>query len=129
VYTLRADAKFSDGSPVTADDIVYSVGLSKDETVSPNTAYYWANVDKAEKTGDNEVTITLASPDVAFEWGPCAANAMWITKQSFVDAAGGDIGTPDTLLSAPARTRSPSSRPTAASSSSGSTPGGVARRR
>ncbi len=98
VYTIRADAKFSDGSPVTADDIVYSVGLSKDENVSPNTAYYWANVEGAEKTGDNQVTITLASPDVAFEWGPCAANAMWITKQSFVDAAGGDIGTPDTLL-------------------------------
>lgn len=98
VYTIRADAKFSDGTPVTADDVVYSVGLSKDETVSPNTAYYWANVEGAEKTGDNQVTITLASPDVAFEWGPCAANAMWITKQSFVDGVGGDIGTPDTLL-------------------------------
>ncbi len=98
VYTLRSDAKFSDGTPVTADDVVYSVGLSKDETVSPNTAYYWANVEGAEKTGDNEVTITLASPDVAFEWGPCAANAMWITKQSFVDANNGDIGTPESLL-------------------------------
>ncbi|MCB0997897.1 MAG: ABC transporter substrate-binding protein [Acidimicrobiales bacterium] len=98
VYTIRSDAKFSDGSAVTADDIVYSVGLSKDENVSPNTAYYWANVQGAEKTGDNQVTITLASPDVAFEWGPCAANAMWITKQSFVDANNGDIGTPDALL-------------------------------
>ncbi|MFN8022129.1 MAG: ABC transporter substrate-binding protein [Acidimicrobiales bacterium] len=98
VYTIRSDAKFSDGTPVTADDVVYSVGLSKDETVSPNTAYYWANVQGAEKTGDNQVTITLASPDVAFEWGPCAANAMWITKQSFVDASNGDIGTPESLL-------------------------------
>jgi peptide/nickel transport system substrate-binding protein len=98
VYTIRSDAKFSDGTPVTADDVVYSVGLSKDENVSPNTAYYWANVEGAEKTGDNQVTITLASPDVAFEWGPCAANAMWITKQSFVDANNGDIGTPDALL-------------------------------
>lgn len=98
VYKIRPGAKFSDGTPVTADDVVYSVGLSKDENVSPNTAYYWANVEGAEKTGDDQVTITLASPDVAFEWGPCAANAMWITKQSFVDAAGGDIGTPDALL-------------------------------
>lgn len=98
VYTIRKDAKFSDGTPVTADDVVYSVGLSKDENVSPNTAYYWANVQGAEKTGDNEVTITLSAPDVAFEWGPCAANAMWITKQSFVDANNGDIGTPDALL-------------------------------
>lgn len=98
VYTLRKDAKFSDGTPVTADDIVYSVGLSKDENVSPNTAYYWANVEGAEATGDNEVTITLSSPDVAFEWGPCAANAMWVTTQKFVEANGGDIGTPSSLL-------------------------------
>jgi len=98
VYTLRKDAKFSDGTPVTVDDIVYSVGLSKDETVSPNTAYYWANVEGAEATGENEVTITLSSPDVAFEWGPCAANAMWVTSQKFVEASGGDIGTPDSLL-------------------------------
>ncbi|MFZ9628500.1 MAG: ABC transporter substrate-binding protein [Ilumatobacteraceae bacterium] len=94
VYTLRPGITFSDGSACTADDIVYSVGLAKDEEKSPNTSYYWGNVDKAEKTGDNEVTITLASPDVAFEWGPCAANAMWVTAQRFVDAAGGEIGTP-----------------------------------
>ena len=94
VYTLRSGVTFSDGSDLTADDIVYSVGLAKDDTKSPNTAYYWANVDKAEKTADNEVTITLASPDVAFEWGPCAANAMWVTAERFVTAAGGEIGTP-----------------------------------
>lgn len=98
VYTLRTGVTFSDGSPLTADDIVYSVGVSKDETLSPNTAYYWANVDKAEKTGENEVTISLLSPDVAFEWGPCAANAMWVTAERFVTAAGGEIGTPGALL-------------------------------
>lgn len=61
VYTLRDGAKFSDGTLLTPEDVVYSVGISKDEEKSPNIAYYWANVDKAEKTGDNEVTITLAS--------------------------------------------------------------------
>jgi len=98
VYTLRSGVTFSDGSALTADDIVYSVGLAKDEAMSPNTAYYWANVDKAEKTGDNEVTITLLSPDVAFEWGPCAANAMWVTAERFVAAAGNELGTPAALL-------------------------------
>ena len=98
VYALRSGVTFSDGSSLTADDIVYSVGLAKDDTKSPNTAYYWANVDKAEKTADNEVTITLASPDVAFEWGPCAANAMWVTAERFVTAAGGEIGTPAAVL-------------------------------
>ena len=89
VYTLRANAKFSDGTAVTADDVVYSIGLAKDETVSPNIAYYWANMDTAEKTADNEVTITLLSPDVAFEWGP---------TQKFVEANNGELGTPTALL-------------------------------
>lgn len=96
VYTLRDGIKFSDGSDCTADDIVYSVGLAKDETKSPNTAYYWANVEKAEKTGDKDVTITLTAPDVAFEWGPCAANAMWVTAERFV--TGDEIGTPTALF-------------------------------
>ena len=98
VYTIRSGVTFSDGSALTVDDIIYSVGVAKDETLSPNTSYYWANVDTAEQTGDNEVTITLLSPDVAFEWGPCAANAMWVTAQRFVDAAGGEIGTPAALF-------------------------------
>ncbi len=98
VYTLRANAKFSDGTAVTADDVVYSIGLAKDENVSPNIAYYWANMDTAEKTADNEVTITLLSPDVAFEWGPCAANALWVTTQKFVEANNGDLGTTTSLL-------------------------------
>jgi peptide/nickel transport system substrate-binding protein len=98
VYTLRKGVTFSDGSACTADDIVYSVNLAKDEEKSPNTAYYWANVSSAEKTADDQVTITLASPDVAFEWGPCAANAMWVTAERFVEAAGGEIGTPAALL-------------------------------
>ena len=98
VYTLRADAKFSDGTPVTADDIVYSVGLSKDDKVSPNTAYYWANVKSAAKTGANEVTITLTEPDVAFEWGPAASNALWVTSKKYVEAHKGELGTPTSLL-------------------------------
>ena len=96
VYTLRSGVTFSDGSALTADDIVFSVGLAKDENLSPNTAYYWANVDKAEKTSDTEVTITLLSPDVAFEWGPVAANAMWVTAERFI--TGDEIGTPAALF-------------------------------
>lgn len=98
VYTLRDGITFSDGSACTADDIVYSVNLAKDEEKSPNTSYYWANVSSAEKTAENQVTITLASPDVAFEWGPCAANAMWVTAERFVEATGGEIGTPAALF-------------------------------
>ncbi len=98
VYTLRDDAMFSDGAPVTIDDVIYSIGMAQDKKVSPNIAYYWANTKSVDKTADNEVTITLDSPDVAFEWGPCAANALWVTSQEFVESNNGEIGTPSTLI-------------------------------
>lgn len=98
VYTLRDDAMFSDGVPVTIDDVIYSIGMAQDKKISPNIAYYWANTKSVDKTADNEVTITLESPDVAFEWGPCAANALWVTSQEFVESNNGEIGTPSTLI-------------------------------
>lgn len=98
VYTLREDAMFSDGAPVTIDDVIYSIGLAQDRKVSPNTAYAWANAESVKKTAADEVTITLKSPDVAFEWAPCAANALWVTSQEFVESNKGDIGTPSSLL-------------------------------
>ncbi len=98
VYTLRDDAMFSDGVPVTIDDVIYSIGMAQDRKISPNIAYYWANTKSVDKTADNQVTITLKSPDVAFEWGPCAANALWVTSQEFVESNNGEIGTPSTLI-------------------------------
>ncbi len=83
-------------SPI--DDVIYSIGMAQDKKISPNIAYYWANTKSVEKTADNEVTITLDSPDVAFEWGPCAANALWVTSQEFVESNNGEIGTPSTLI-------------------------------
>ena len=98
VFTLRDDAKFSDGVAVTPADVVYSIEMAKDETRSPNTAWAWGNLAKVEATGEHQITITLSDPDVGFEWVPTAANALWVTSQKFVEANGGEIGTPSALL-------------------------------
>ena len=56
-YKLRQDAKWHDGEPVTADDVVYSFDVLKQ--FNPSQAFYYRHVVKAEKTGDNEVTFTF----------------------------------------------------------------------
>ena len=43
--------------PVTADDVVYSFGVLKAHNAS--FSIYWRNVEKAEKTGEREVTFTF----------------------------------------------------------------------
>lgn len=98
VYTLRDDAVFQDGSPVTADDVVFSLERARDETSSPGLAYYLMNVDTIAKTGDNEVTITLTEPDAAFASNMSTGGAAFITSQAFWEEHDGKVGTADSLL-------------------------------
>ncbi len=54
-YRLRAGARWHDGRPVTADDVVFSFNALK--ASSPFYAAYWRNVTGVEKTAEREVTF------------------------------------------------------------------------
>src|SRR4029078_4504600 len=56
-FKLRPEAKFHDGKPITPEDVIFSFEQFK--KVNPFYAFYYKNVDKAEKTGDHEVTFTF----------------------------------------------------------------------
>ena len=54
-FRLRPAARFHDGEPVKPEDVIFSFkAITK---VSPNWAFYYKNVVKVEKTGENEVTF------------------------------------------------------------------------
>ncbi|MGR4010207.1 ABC transporter substrate-binding protein [Leucobacter sp. 1207-22] len=93
VYTIRDDVKFWDGTPLTADDVVYSLGRQ----VGPESSTYWGdyfmNVTSVEKTGDREVTVRLGQPDALFEQGMSSA-AGAIVQKAAAEAAGESFGTP-----------------------------------
>jgi microcin C transport system substrate-binding protein len=56
-FRLRPEARWHDGQPVTAEDVIFSFDALK--THSPTYAFYYANVAKAEKTGEREVRFTF----------------------------------------------------------------------
>jgi microcin C transport system substrate-binding protein len=58
-YRLRADAKWHDGTPVTPDDVIFSLDAFKKN--NPQLSAYYRRVIKAEATGDREVTFTFDS--------------------------------------------------------------------
>ncbi|WP_336662181.1 ABC transporter substrate-binding protein [Leucobacter sp. USHLN154] len=93
VYTLRNDVTFWDGTPLTADDVAYSLARQ----VGPDSATYWAdyfaNVASVEKTGDLELTVTLTQPDALFEQGMSSAAGAVVSKAA-AEAAGEQFGTP-----------------------------------
>ena len=59
-YRLRANARWHDGKPVTADDVVYSFDVFRKN--SPFYGAYYRHVTKLEKTGEREVTFTFDGP-------------------------------------------------------------------
>ena len=56
-FRMDPDARWHDGEPVTAEDVVWS--FDKTRELSPNYAQYYANITKAEVTAPGEVTFTF----------------------------------------------------------------------
>ena len=54
-FKLRDEARWHDGTPITADDVIYSLEVNK--TANPRLGLYYKNVTRAETTGDKEVTF------------------------------------------------------------------------
>jgi len=59
-YRLNAKARWHDGKPVTADDVVYSFDVYKKN--SPFYGAYYRHVTKVETTGAREITFTFDGP-------------------------------------------------------------------
>ncbi len=56
-FRLDPDAKWWDGQPITADDVIWS--FEKAIELNKFMASYYANVEKVEATGEGEVTFTF----------------------------------------------------------------------
>jgi peptide/nickel transport system substrate-binding protein len=59
-FHLNPKARFSDGKPITADDVLFSFNLLKDKG-RPNHRTYFAKVAKAERLSDRDVRFTFES--------------------------------------------------------------------
>ncbi|NOD83254.1 extracellular solute-binding protein [Ruegeria sp. HKCCD6119] len=92
-FTLREEARFSDGSPVTIDDVIWSY-----ETLGTqgHLRYrgLWGKIDSIEQTGPRSVRITFNEPDreLALLAGmrPILKKAQWEGK-NFADAQLHDV--------------------------------------
>ncbi|MBC9955163.1 ABC transporter substrate-binding protein [Leucobacter sp. cx-42] len=98
VFTLRPDAKFANGDPVTPADVVFSLNNAADPAASPGTNYYLASLASAEVTGDNEVTIKTKAPEAAFLANLSSAGALVVTQEKFAQEHGNKLGTSTSLL-------------------------------
>jgi microcin C transport system substrate-binding protein len=56
-FRLNPAAKWHDGTPITPEDVIWSLDAAKQS--NPGQAFYYKNVKSAEKTGEREVTFTF----------------------------------------------------------------------
>ncbi len=92
-FTLRPEARFSDGSPVTVEDVIWSYETLGTEG---NLRYrgFWTKVAKIEQTGERSLRLTFDTEDreLALIAGlrPILKKAQWEGK-SFADASPTDV--------------------------------------
>ncbi|GAA1511210.1 peptide/nickel transport system substrate-binding protein [Agromyces terreus] len=100
VITLRDDVAFWDGSPVTAEDVAWSL----QQNLNPASQWFGAFAlvvpDAAAgivATGPNEVTVHFVAPDSTFR-DAIAGQGGAVMQKAFGEAAGQALGTPEAGL-------------------------------
>lgn len=89
VYQLRPGVKFWDGTPLTAEDVVYSMSRHLDPKVASQIATHYARVKSIKATGPAEITVVLSEPDPLFKYVPARS---FVTPKAFTERLGKKLG-------------------------------------
>lgn len=91
VVTIRDGVKFWDGTPLTADDVAYSLNRNLDPKVGSFSASVYRNVAAIKATGHLQVTVTFKVPDAAFI-DAMSGVAGAVVEKAFTEKAGAKVG-------------------------------------
>ncbi|MBL3687568.1 ABC transporter substrate-binding protein [Leucobacter zeae] len=91
VYQIRDGVRFHDGTVMTADDVVASMRRHLDPELGSSWYSVYQNVEKIERTGESEVTVTTRIPDSQFNLG-MGGSAGVIESAATLEKLGADYG-------------------------------------
>ncbi|MGW2183627.1 ABC transporter substrate-binding protein [Streptomyces sp. NPDC001732] len=92
VFKLRKGVVFSDGSPMTAEDVAFSLLRHTDPKVASEAASMVPAVKSVRATGPDEVTVVLKSPTQTFL--PNVAVMWQVVPKKLAERHPQDLGTP-----------------------------------
>ncbi|MDR2784674.1 MAG: ABC transporter substrate-binding protein [Treponema sp.] len=92
VYEVRDNVTFSDGSPMTMEDVLFTFNRSRDPEGGSYFSDFFADVESIEATGPWQLTIRLSQPSAVFKFIPAIA-AGWIFSRDYYEKHPGDFGT------------------------------------
>jgi peptide/nickel transport system substrate-binding protein len=91
--TIRDGVDFHDGTPMTVEDVVFSLDRVRNPELGSYVGWMLGHVTDVTAPDDHTVVITLDEPDALFEYA-LASTATHVVSKAFVEAAGADYGTP-----------------------------------
>jgi peptide/nickel transport system substrate-binding protein len=83
IYHLRKDITFHDGSPMTIDDVIFSMERTRNPETASYVGWMYANVDTIERTDDWTVTVKLTQPDALWQYVPATTGGHVISKAHY----------------------------------------------
>lgn len=91
VFTIRQDAVFHDGSPVTTADVLWSMNRHAADGAAESDEYQ--NVVSMDQTGEDQITVTTTQPDAIFLQA-MAGDGGIVWNPRVIEAEGDGFGGP-----------------------------------
>lgn len=93
-FKIRQGVQFTDGAPLTAEDVAFSLGRHIDPVVASIYAgSVYSNVAAVDVTAPDEVTVTFKAPDSLFLKAMAVTPGL-ILEQKYVEEQGAAFGSP-----------------------------------
>ncbi|PKH40144.1 peptide/nickel transport system substrate-binding protein [Nocardioides alpinus] len=92
VFDINEGARFWDGTPVTAEDVVYSLERQRDPALGGFYGAFFDRVDTISATDPLQVTLNLTAPDYWLD-GELAGRAGVVLQKKYVETRGESYGT------------------------------------
>ena len=90
IFNLRDDVKFSDGTPLTADDVIFSYNLFLTKGISDFRTIFETQVQGAEALGPLQVKFTF-KPGVAYRDLPAKVGSLPVFSKADYEAGKKDL--------------------------------------
>ncbi|MGE5702065.1 MAG: ABC transporter substrate-binding protein [Clostridia bacterium] len=94
IYHIRQGVTFHDGSPMTVDDVIFSLERYRDSKTASYVAWMFSNVDKIEKADAWTVKVTMKQPDANWQYA-MATSAGHVISKKYFEAHKDNFGKPD----------------------------------
>lgn len=92
VYHIRDNVTFSDGTPMTMDDVLFSLNRNLDPEAGSYLNWLFNSVESIEQTGDWELTVHLKEPSATWKY-TMATTAAHVISKAYYEEHAADFGT------------------------------------